>query len=137
MGDLEETLKKVNTKLKFLKLAENDNDRLLGRNDEQEMKKYLQKFGEKKRRNPRAKVKYKVQEQRIENEKSEEEVTQWSADFKEGIATTVTASEVIKRAVAKFKDEAENCTRYLQDKEEKKRALLLFRTPLGLGLGLR
>ena len=38
----------MNTKSKFLKLAENDNDRLLGRNDEQEMKKYLQKFGEKK-----------------------------------------------------------------------------------------
>ena len=92
---------------------------------------------EKKRRNPRAKVKYKVQEQRIENEKSEEEVTQWSADFKEGIAKTVTASEVITRAVAKFRDEAENCTRYLQDKEEEKRALLHFRTPLGLGLGLR
>ena len=39
---------KVNTKLKFLKLPENDNDRLLGRNDEEEMKKHLQKFGEKK-----------------------------------------------------------------------------------------
>ena len=48
IGDLEETLKKVNTKLKFLKLPENDNDRLLGRNDEEEMKKHLQKFGEKK-----------------------------------------------------------------------------------------
>ena len=56
-----------------------------------------------------------------ENEKSEGEVTQWSADLEEGIAKTVTASEVIKRAVAKFKDEAENYTRYLQDKEEEKR----------------
>ena len=27
MGDLEETLNKVNTKLNFLKLVENDNDR--------------------------------------------------------------------------------------------------------------
>ena len=40
MRDLEETLKKVNTKLKLLKIAENDNDRTLGTNDEQEMKKY-------------------------------------------------------------------------------------------------
>ena len=47
MGDLEETLKKVNTKLKFLKLAENDNDRILGRKDEQEMEKHLQKLEEK------------------------------------------------------------------------------------------
>ena len=47
MEDLEETLKKVNTKLKFLNLAENDTDRILGRNDGQEMKKHLQKFEEK------------------------------------------------------------------------------------------
>ena len=47
MGDLEETLKKVNTKLKFLKLAENDNDIILGRNDKQDMEKHLQKFEEK------------------------------------------------------------------------------------------
>ena len=33
----------------------------------------------------------------------------------------MTTSEVIKRAIAKFKDETENCTRYLQDKEEEKR----------------
>ena len=33
----------------------------------------------------------------------------------------MTKSEVIKRPVAKFKDEAENYTRYLQDKEEEKR----------------
>ena len=57
----------------------------------------------------------------VENEKSEEEVTQWSADLEEGIAKTVTASEVIKRAVAKFKDEEENYTSYLQDKKEEKR----------------
>ena len=47
MRHLEETLKKVNTKLKSLKLAESNNDRILGRNDEQEMKKHLQKFEEK------------------------------------------------------------------------------------------
>ena len=41
----------------------------------------------------------------IENDKIEEEVTQWSADLEEGIVITVTASEVIKRAVAKSKDE--------------------------------
>ena len=57
----------------------------------------------------------------VENEKSEEEVTQWSADLEEGIAKTVTASEVIKRAIAKLKDEAENYKRFLQDKEEEKR----------------
>ena len=33
----------------------------------------------------------------------------------------MTTSEVIKRAIVKFKDETENCTRYLQDKEEEKR----------------
>ena len=33
----------------------------------------------------------------------------------------MTTSEVIKRAVAKFKDETENYARYLQDKEEEKR----------------
>ena len=74
MGDLEETLKKVNTKLKFLNLAENDTDRILGRNDGQEMKKHLQKFEEKIEEI--RELKYKVQEQMIENEKSEEEVTQ-------------------------------------------------------------
>ena len=63
MGDLGETLKKVNTKLKFLKLAENDDDRILGRNDEQEMKKYLQKFEEKIEEI--RELKYKVQEQMI------------------------------------------------------------------------
>ena len=57
----------------------------------------------------------------IENEKNEEEVTQWSADLEKGIAKTVTTNEVIKRAVAKFIDEAENYTRYRQDKEEEKR----------------
>ena len=57
----------------------------------------------------------------IENEKNEEEVTHWSADLEKGIAKTVITNEVIKRAAAKFKDEAENCTRYLQDKEEEKR----------------
>ena len=56
MGDLKETLKKVNTKLKSLKLAENDNNRILGRNDEQEMKKHLQKLEEKIDKNPGAKV---------------------------------------------------------------------------------
>ena len=65
-------------------------------------------------------LKYKVQEQMIESEKSEEEVTQWSADLEERIAKTVTASEVIKKAVAKFKHEAENYTKYLLDKEEEK-----------------
>ena len=58
MGDLEDTLKKVNTKLKFLKLAENDDDRILGRNNEQEMKKHLQKFEEKMEEI--RKLKYKV-----------------------------------------------------------------------------
>ena len=53
---MQETLKKMNIKLKVLKLAENDNDKILGRNDEHEMKKHLQKFEEKNRRNPRAKV---------------------------------------------------------------------------------
>ena len=91
----------------------------MGRNDEQEMKKHLQIFEEKTEEI--RELKYKVQEQMIENEKSEEEVTQWSADLEEGIAKTVTGSEVIKRAVAKFKDDAENYTRYLQDKEEEKR----------------
>ena len=119
MGDLEETLKKVNTKLKFLKLTENDDDRIFGRNDEQEMKKHLQKFEEKLEEI--RELKYKVQEQMIENEKSEDEVTRWPADLEESIAKTVTASEVIKRAIAKFKVEAENCKRYLQDKEEEKR----------------
>ena len=57
----------------------------------------------------------------IQSEKSEEEVTQWSPDLEEGIAKTVTTSEVIKRAVAKFKDDAENYGRYLQDKEQEKR----------------
>ena len=38
---------------------------------------------------------YKVQEQMIENEKSEEEVTQWPADLEESIAKTVTVSEVV------------------------------------------
>ena len=33
MWDLEETLKKVNT-IKVLRLVENDNDKILGRNDE-------------------------------------------------------------------------------------------------------
>ena len=33
MRDLEENIKKVNTKLKILKLAENDNDRILSRNE--------------------------------------------------------------------------------------------------------
>ena len=33
----------------------------------------------------------------------------------------MTTSEVIKRAVAKFKDETENYGRYSQDKEEEKR----------------
>ena len=84
MGDLKETLKKLNTKLKFLKLAENDNSRILGRNDEQEMKKHLQKLQEKIEESQE--LKYKVQEQMIESEKSEEEVTQWSADLDEGIA---------------------------------------------------
>ena len=84
MGDLKETLKKLNTKLKFLKLAENDNSRILGRNDEQEMKKHLQKLQEKIEESQE--LKYKVQEQVIESEKSEEEVTQWSADLDEGIA---------------------------------------------------
>ena len=37
----------MNTKLKFLKVAENDNNRILGRNNEQEMKKHLQKLQEK------------------------------------------------------------------------------------------
>ena len=60
MGDLEETLKKVNTKLKFLKLAENDNDIILGRNDKQDMKKHLQKFEEKIEEI--RELKYKVQE---------------------------------------------------------------------------
>ena len=119
MGDLGETLEKVNTKLKFLKLAENDDDRILGRNDEQEMKKYLQKFEEKIEEI--RELKYKVQEQMIQNELSEEEVTRWSADLEEGIAKTVTTSEVIKRAIAKFKDEAGNYKRYLHDKEEEKR----------------
>ena len=119
MGDLQETLKKVNTKLKFLKLAENDTDMILGRNDEQEMKTHLQKFEEKIEEI--RELKYKVQKQMIENEKNEEEVTQWSADLEKGITKTVTTNEVIKRAVPKFKDEAENYTRYLQDKEEEKR----------------
>ena len=57
----------------------------------------------------------------IESEESEEEVTQWSADLEDSIAKTVTTSEVIKRAVAKFKDETENYAKYLQDKEEEKR----------------
>ena len=57
----------------------------------------------------------------IENGKSEEEVTQWSADLEEGIAKTVTTTEVIKKAIAKFKNEAENDAIYLQDKEDKKR----------------
>ena len=74
----------MNTKLKFLKLAENDNSRILGRNDEQEMKKHLQKLQEKIEESQE--LKYKVQEQVIESEKSEEEVTQWSADLDEGIA---------------------------------------------------
>ena len=33
----------------------------------------------------------------------------------------MTTSEVIKRAIAKFKDEAGNYKRYLHDKEEEKR----------------
>ena len=33
----------------------------------------------------------------------------------------MTTSEVIKRAVAEFKDETENYARYLQDKEEEKK----------------
>ena len=49
MGDLKETLKNVNTKLKSLKLAENDNNRILGRNNEQEMKKTFTKIGRKNR----------------------------------------------------------------------------------------
>ena len=84
MEDLKETLKKVNTKLKFLKVAENDDNRILGRNNEQEMKKHLQKLQEKIEEI--WELKYKVQEQMIESEKSEEEVTQWSADLDEGIA---------------------------------------------------
>ena len=55
----------------------------------------------------------------IENDKIEEEVTQWSADLEEGIVKSMTASEVIKRAVAKSKDEAENYAKYLQDKKKK------------------
>ena len=74
----------MNTKLKFLKVAENDNNRILGRNNEQEMKKHLQKLQEKIEEI--WELKYKVQEQIIESEKSEEEVTQWSADLDEGIA---------------------------------------------------
>ena len=57
----------------------------------------------------------------IESEESKEEVTQWSADLEDSIAKTVTTSEVIKTAVAKFKDETENYAKYLQDKEEEKR----------------
>ena len=56
----------------------------MGRNDEQEMKKHLQKLQEKIEEIQE--LKYKVQEQVIESEKSEEEVTQWSADLDEGIA---------------------------------------------------
>ena len=56
-----------------------------------------------------------------EGKKSEEEVTQWSADLEESIAKTVTPSEVIKRAVEKFQNETENYAIYLQDKEEEKR----------------
>ena len=37
----------MNTIFKFLKLAENDNNRILGRNGEQGMKKHLPKFEEK------------------------------------------------------------------------------------------
>ena len=33
----------------------------------------------------------------------------------------VTASEVIKKSIAKFKNEAENYARYLQNKEKEKR----------------
>ena len=56
-----------------------------------------------------------------EGKKSEEEVTQWSADLEENIAKTVTPSEVIKRAVEKFQNETENYAIYLQDKEDEKR----------------
>ena len=56
-----------------------------------------------------------------EGKKSEEEVTQWSADLEENIAKTVTPSEVIKRAVEKFQNETENYAVYLQDKEDEKR----------------
>ena len=56
-----------------------------------------------------------------ESKKSEEEVTQWSADLEENVANTVTASEVIKRAVAKFKNEEQNYATDLQNKEEEKR----------------
>ena len=73
----------MNTKLKFLKVAQNDNNRILGRNNEQEMKKHLQKLQEKIEEI--WELKYKVQEQMTESEKSEEEVTQWSADLDEGI----------------------------------------------------
>ena len=64
-------------------------------------------------------LKYKVQEQMIESEKSEE-VTQWSADL-ENIPKTVTPSAVIKWTIAKFKHETENFARDLKDKEEEKR----------------
>ena len=84
MEDLKETLKKVNTKLKFLKLAEKDNNRILGRNDKQEMKKHLQKLQEKIEEI--RELKYKVQEQITESAKSEEEVTQWSTNLDEGTA---------------------------------------------------
>ena len=57
----------------------------------------------------------------IESQKSEEGVTQWSADLEENITKTVTASEVIKKAIAKLKYEAENYATDLQDKEEEKR----------------
>ena len=56
----------------------------------------------------------------IESKKSVEEVTQWS-DLEQGIVKTGTVSEVIKRAVAKFKDEAENYAKYLQDKRRQKK----------------
>ena len=64
----------MNTKLKILKLAENNNNRILGRNDEQEIKKHLQKLEEKIEEIQE--LKYKAQEQIIESEKTEEEVAQ-------------------------------------------------------------
>ena len=121
IGDLEETLKKVNTKLKFLKLAENDNDIILGRNDEQDMKKHLQKFEEKIEEI--RELKYKVQEQMIENEKSEEEVTQRSTDLEEGIAKTGTVNEVIKRAVESSKMKRKTTQDIFKIKKKKKECI--------------
>ena len=105
MTSIEELKKIIEKKLKTLNLAVNDNDRIIHRGKEKELTKHLQFFEQ--RLEEIQDLKYKVEEQMIEDEKESSEIQEWATKLEGDILTYDHPVEDIEKRIQHIVKEKE------------------------------